>query len=251
MSKGLASQLTAAQQSYYQQMMSSYLSGQGLGVMLGTGTIKTPQVPKALAVFGSYRVDTDIRLALYVGAEEKRVVCTWPRMPSRRAVAAAIVEDRLSAPRRNARDEYGALVGVKFFNVTGDYRLTSPVQGTVWNSSVLSAHSWDESEALRGVCGIHAAWPPRTWKRVPMIDSSSTDNVVAVVRGLGKFIAGEEGWRAEKVIVDRCFLPQSLYSRWRVLKRLAKLYPEISFEEEPWTLERSLKSAPSSLAKSR
>lgn len=207
-----------------------------------SSSMETPKKPLALAVFGDYSL-VETQWWYKLKHVKRGTVAGWKLIPSRAAIAAAIREERRTCPRVNARDDYGALLGVRCFDLTKDFRLTSPVQGTVWDSSVLTAVEWKEDGAVRGECGIHAAWPPRYWTAEPEIDCDGNTNIIACVRGMGRFVAGEEGWRAEKVIVDRVFLPVSLWNRWRVLKRLQKLYPEISFEEQPWTLERSLRSA--------
>jgi hypothetical protein len=178
----------------------------------------------------------------------------WCYLPSRSSIAAAIREDRLRKLCVNARDPMdGSLLGVRIFKLSPSLKLQSPNQGTIWESNVLQiADEWQETEIVRGAAGIHAAWPPRSLMVAPLIDTVKPDAVslFSCVRGYGRYVAGTEGWRAEKVIVDRVFLPESIRSRWRMMKRLEKLYPEISFEEQPWTLERSLKLARSSRTKS-
>lgn len=177
-------------------------------------------------------------------------VCTWKFVPSRRILAAAIRMDRGFRPRFNARDEFGSLLGVRWFRLGDDLRLVSPNQGTVWDTNVLTVSEWCESDAVRGVAGIHAAWPTMGGTVQPEIDTVEPTNTLALVRGLGKFVSGATGWRAEKVIIDTVYLAPELINRWRVVKRLARLYPEISFEEQPWTLEKSKKSEKQNPARS-
>lgn len=167
------------------------------------------------------------------------VVCTWEGIPTRSMLAAAIKWHRLGKLQRNARDAFGSLLGVRIFRMANCW-LYSPAQGTPWESSVLRAPTWDEQQAVRGTCGIHAAWPPRSLKVVPKIDTVAIthQNVFASVRGQGRFVAGEEGWRAEEVIIDTVYLPFEQLQNRNLLKQITKQYPEIDFVREPWSLER-------------
>lgn len=233
----------------YQQMLNPY-------AVLGTNDLQPQRKEpdgRTLICVGAYKLkDTGKHFNLYHDLDT--YVCSWARkaMPSRSILAHAIRFHRACRPRVGKRDLVdGSLVGVRYFTWTDDYHLQSPQRKTVWESSTLAVAGWDESEAVRGVCGIHACWPSWNGAIQPHIDMECPNGVMAHVRGYGKFVSGKEGWRAEKVIVDTVYLPPELVNRWRVVKRLNRLYPEVTFEEEPWTLERSSRSGKSGLSSSR
>lgn len=184
-----------------------------------------------------------LRYVARVG-KEPWIIAWWEILPSRSLVASTIRWHRSILPRVNARDEYGMLLGVRYFKINEDFHLASPHMGTVWETSTLTATTWSDEDAVRGKYGIHASWPTRGSQVIPSIDYKNTQGlVIGQVRGHGRTVLGTEGWRAEKAIIDTIYLPQALFSRWRVLKRLHTLYPDVTFLEEPWTLERSSKSA--------
>lgn len=158
--------------------------------------------------------------------------------PTRALVAAIIRWDRDHRPKVNARDVFGSLLGVRYFRLTDHLMLQSPAQGTVWEAEVLHADHWSDESVVRGVYGIHAAWPSMGSDVKPVIDFEDS-HVVAHVRGQGRFAAGKMGWRAEIVIVDTVYLPRAV---WPHRRRLEKRYPAITFEEESWTLEKSSRS---------
>lgn len=249
--------------SQYQQMLNTagqyaVLGGYGtvMGLLSGPPQPARPTEPigETVIVVGPY-ILADANDAVRLYRREKidlPLVATWSDMPSRALVAATIHWDRQRQPRINARDGIdGSLLGVRYFKITSDYHIASPIQHTVWESEIMTAHSWDEGEAVRGVCGIHAAWPARDGRVRPKIDAKNEGWIVALVRGQGRFVCGKEGWRAERVIIDTAYLPSAIYHRWRVVKRLQRLYPSVTFEEETWTLERSLRSVASSRASCR
>lgn len=206
----------------------------------------TPKEPapegRPIWVSSRYSVYKGERYQLYRN-EGWVVVRGWKDAPSRTTLASSILDARAREPRANAKDMFGMLLGVRFFRVGPDLFLHSPVRLTRWESSQLHAGQWQEDDALRGACGIHAAWPPKSFRVAPKIDHESTESlVVGEVRGFGKFVTGKEGWRAEKCAIDRIFLPTDVWVRKSHRKQLEKHYPEVAFEEEPWTLERSSKS---------
>lgn len=92
--------------------------------------------------------------------------------------------------------------------------LRSPVHGTVWNGTELRCESWDESEVIRGVAGIHAHLVPDDWHKLLVPEAPNGGRAYAercgdgfraciAVHGLverfGRFVLGTEGWRAEWV----------------------------------------------------
>jgi hypothetical protein len=239
--------MNAQQQQQLQQIAAA--SGMTIQQLLGGAPQQIATVPEspdqAILIVGEYIVERNSRFYYSLCHHERGPLVTWIHFPSRSAVAAAIRDDRARRPRKNARDAFGTLIGVRLYALTVDLHLMSPAQATVWNTNVLVAERWDESDAVRGTCGIHAAWPCVSPRVMPFIDTVNRgpNRVIACVRGMDRFVAGETGWRAERVIVDKVFLPSYIKHRWRYLKRLERLYPEVEFEEEPWTLERSQRSA--------
>lgn len=169
-------------------------------------------------------------------------ICTWDEKPSRRLLALTVKEFRKRTPQVGARDIDETLIGVRYFRVTDDGRIYSPTQQTLWTSAKMEAEHWADVEVVRGTSGIHAAWPPRDRKAKPIIDHPDRSLFVAYVRGYGRYVQGTMGWRAQKVIIDTIFLPPSKLNRDWFMRNMTGAYPDITFEAEPWTLERLSKS---------
>lgn len=244
----VASQKQSAQQQQLQtQNMQLNVSPYGAVSRL-FGSTSAEEYP-TICLIGTYRViHTDDWYMLELPDKTRPVA--WKSIPSRSLLAAAIKQVRQHRLRMNARDDYGSLLGVRAFKLTGNYLLQSPSQNTIWTEDHLTTSNWDEGEVVRGLAGIHAAWPPMSFASRPLIDTIADVGVIASVRASGRFVAGKEGWRAEKVIVDTVYLPSHILTHWRIIKRLTKQYPNISFEEEPWALERLSKSGKSNRKKS-
>jgi hypothetical protein len=101
--------------------------------------------------------------------------------------------------------------------------LRSPQQCTPWPASgVLSARDWDDSDAVRGVAGIHAEPYRPTWRRRTWPDHSV---VYGVVERHGRYVLGTEGWRAEHVTIRR------LLAHAAVAPAVAAAYPGVPVEE--------------------
>lgn len=115
--------------------------------------------------------------------------------------------------RMNLRSADGGLVGYRYWKldireVDGhrDYVLVSPHQGTIWEGPVLVADNWSNSSAHRGVAGIHATYrrkPDYSWESGTQVPHE----IWGRVRGYGEFVRGTDGWRAERVIVDKLWIP--------------------------------------------
>jgi len=231
----------------YAQLSASYYPSWSNGWYIVGGEQQGPQEPpgKTVVCVGRYKLKYAANyFSLYHGLDT--FVCSWngKSMPSRSILAHAIRFHRSCRPRVNARDPVdGSLMGVRYFILTDDYHLQSPQQKTVWEKATLTVPQWSDDSAVRGEMGVHACWPAWNGVMQPHIDMECPNGVMAQVRGYGKYVSGKEGWRAEKVIVDTVYLPPELVNRWRVVKRLSRLYPEITFEAEPWTLERSSRLA--------
>jgi len=118
-----------------------------------------------------------------------------------RAVKDARVRARAAAraARRAAlRAADGALVGWRCWEVSGDL-LISPTQHTKWPSATLVAEGISRGTAVRNKEGIHASWD----RRGDYARSYLHSPVIGRVRGYGAYAAGPEGWRAERVTIDR------------------------------------------------
>jgi len=85
--------------------------------------------------------------------------------------------------------------------------LISPLRLTVWTSEMLTADRWDDSYAVSGVCGVHAHRLPRKFQRHLSNLRISKKNVVGVVERFGRAVVGQEGWRAEQVVIRELFAP--------------------------------------------
>jgi hypothetical protein len=80
--------------------------------------------------------------------------------------------------------------------------LHSPHYGTPWISPVLRADRWSTKAAVRGEAGIHAATSPHG-------DLPEAKGAMALMRveTVGDYVRGDEGWRAEAVIVRAVIAP--------------------------------------------
>lgn len=123
-----------------------------------------------------------------------------------------------SRPRRS---KDGALYGWRTWRIESG-RLVSPSQRTVWKGPMLTAENWSTTDAVRGRGGIHA------YSRAWMLEvgrwhyPSLQDQVWGRVRAYGDYVLGEDGWRAERVVVDTLLVPRSMRKRRR--EALAKRY---------------------------
>lgn len=120
-----------------------------------------------------------------------------------------------------ARDGDGSLIGWRYWDL--DHlrsQLRSPVQQTMWTGPVLRADGWSEEDAVRGAVGVHAAVSPAYLPRIPGRGFDWT-NVYGRVRGSGRYVVGDRGWRAEVVTIDRLYLPRD---HWSLRDELADRY---------------------------
>lgn len=119
--------------------------------------------------------------------------------------------------------------------------LRSPHTGTPWEEGELHCETWDETDVVRGVAGIHAHLPPYDWKDVlqpayaaaslPILGMNETRIIVPTVTGIverfGRYVLGTEGWRAEWVIIRK------LHARSRAVAAALKLtYPDVEITHE-------------------
>lgn len=176
---------------------------------------------------------------------KKETIAAFNYLPSRNTIARVILDHRRTLPLVNARDIDGSLLGIRVFMLNDALQIISPTQFTIWKTEQLAVQSWDESAVVRGVAGIHAAWPARSTYTYPAIDHPTGEHCyLADVRGFGKVVKGITGWRAERCIIDRFYLTKQWFDRpqRRYLQTLVANYPNIEFLEEPWTSEKSLRS---------
>jgi hypothetical protein len=155
--------------------------------------------------------DRDRRWPRWLRAAREPVSVTGWRgqtRPTHAEAVAARLRRMRARPLVGARADDGALLGVRVLVVERDGTLVSPQQGTPWGGGAvptITAQRWTDSDALRGVAGIHACWP----RRDGVLPAEAEDYVSSVycvqveVRGYGRTVQGATGWRAEHAIVDR------------------------------------------------
>lgn len=107
-----------------------------------------------------------------------------------------------------------------------DY-LVSPTTWAVWESHVLKVPKWHEANVVRGVAGIHAAWPTLSGRLPAEIafwyyNTRDTSHIIAEVLGWGRVATGNLGWRAENVMIKKVYaqLPEQV-------AKIQERYPEI------------------------
>lgn len=96
--------------------------------------------------------------------------------------------------------------------------LQSPYMNTVWRDSDLRCTEWSTDDAVRGEAGIHALFVPRGRKPA----AESTAQVCGIVERFGKFVQGEDGWRAEWVFIRELF-PRNA----KLAEKLRVAYPDV------------------------
>ena len=105
--------------------------------------------------------------------------------------------------------------------------LISPSWGVAWHSSELRCDDWSDDSAVRGKGGIHALFVPRSRRTIhipgPGLPGADVERTVTgIVERYGKFVQGEDGWRAEWVFI------RELFPRNPVLaEKLRAAYPDV------------------------
>ena len=124
-------------------------------------------------------------------------------MKARRHVAQIRQQRRMAMPSRQWSDVFG----YRGWLVESDGLLVSPQQKTPWLDHELVAHGWTDDKAVRGVGGIHALLVPREWKKQG--DSAYVDerSVAGIVERHGRYVLGEDGWRAERAVIRALAAP--------------------------------------------
>lgn len=102
--------------------------------------------------------------------------------------------------------------------------LVSPMQRTPWHEPSLRAEQWSDSEAVRGVAGIHARRMPFDWRRVDprSFPEIGRCDVHGIVERFGRYVLGTEGWRAEWVVIRELMAPNT-----KTALALLERYPEV------------------------
>lgn len=122
-------------------------------------------------------------------------------------------------------DQNGSTVfGVRSWTVDSTGKLRSPMRGTVWDSAFLEADNYDDTAAVEGNAGIHASRLDVSCARSSPIDMSSIV-VYGLVERFGRYVLGDIGWRAERVIIRELWVGnpdfvEPLKQRYKVPVRL-------------------------------
>lgn len=95
----------------------------------------------------------------------------------------------------------GALRGLKTF-LWRRGEVLSPLHRTPWPGGKLTAENFFPSETVRGEGGIHAIWPPRGLEDAGLDEFEQyvpreAQAFSALVKGWGRCVMGDVGWRAE------------------------------------------------------
>lgn len=122
-------------------------------------------------------------------------------------------ELRAESTRRRRRASDGALVGVRWWIFDGAC-LMSPYQCTVWPTRELIAPHFGGGSRCRMRPGIHAFWR----RREAVQEAVNAGNIVGRVLGYGRYIAGHEGWRAERVVIDRLWIGRRVSAQAETLQ---------------------------------
>jgi hypothetical protein len=93
---------------------------------------------------------------------------------------------------------------------------------TTWHDLELRINNWDESEVVHGTRGIHAHRVPINWK---IALNQGYGNVTGIVERYGRYVLGEQGWRAEWVVIRKLLAPTQ-----EIGFALEKAYPDAQVE---------------------
>jgi hypothetical protein len=125
---------------------------------------------------------------------------------------------RATAPAADMPDT----LGWRVWNWDGRV-LVSPIQGTPWHEPSLRAEQWSDSDAVRGVAGIHARRMPCDWRRIDARSfPEAGGDVHGIVERFGRYVLGTEGWRAEWVVIRELMAPNT-----KTALAMMQRYPEV------------------------
>jgi hypothetical protein len=120
------------------------------------------------------------------------------------------------SPRRSRlRAGDGAIIGWRYWRVCSQWPdlLISPFRQTRWEGPVLKAHTWSTHEAVQGLAGIHATHTQKHARKFAELERGyrgahtyTTTVAIGRVRAYDRYVVGTNGWRAERVIVDKLFI---------------------------------------------
>jgi hypothetical protein len=104
------------------------------------------------------------------------------------------------------------------------HALRSPAQGNLWTEPELRCDKWEQDDAVRGRGGIHALWPvPKGWQdKDSKWFAPDPTTVVGIVERFGHYVLGEDGWRAEWVVI------KELAAEASIIEAVRKAYPDIT-----------------------
>ena len=102
--------------------------------------------------------------------------------------------------------------------------LKAPLEGNPWHEASFRAEQWADSDAVRGVAGIHARRMPCDWRRVDpgSFPEVGRCDVHGIVERFGRYVLGTEGWRAEWVVIRELMAPDT-----KTALAMMQRYPEV------------------------
>lgn len=149
----------------------------------------------------------------------EHLVFNGPTMPTPAEIAHRILQERAAQPSRSIPNT----MGYRYWLWDGHKQfLHSPQIATAWHTSSLAVDEWDESNVVRGTAGIHAERMPRDWKRAAA-SQIEPGRIYGTVERFGKYVLGEEGWRAEHVLIHELMAPDR-----EVGQAIKNRYPEVT-----------------------
>jgi len=142
--------------------------------------------------------------------------------------------------KRGARASDGGLWGVREFVMRmqqGRLLLCSPHMGTPWRRPALVAGEFVDSSEVRCAAGIHAYWPGRRHALQILGLNRTIARAQALVRGYGRTVQGDDGWRAERVVIEAVVVGYEQQA-----EALQSTYPDVPIHTidcneriRPWT----------------
>jgi hypothetical protein len=112
-------------------------------------------------------------------------------------------------------------MGWRYFGVDPDGCLVSPAHYARWEDGELRAKEWNKDMVVRGAAGIHALLAPEMWRHLH-VDQFPEGAVTALVERFGHYVLGEDGWRAEWVVIREITAPSK-----DLAAKIRKFYPDI------------------------
>lgn len=193
----------AQQMQNYQQLFSAGGSGGGGGGSSGSSFISYPGATCGSAHTGSFRPGS------------------WATV-DRKEVHSGRLKRLKFLPNTLGWRGWALSQAVRVGNADVRY-LVSPQQKTQWDGPDMHSKEWNEAEVVRGTCGIHALLAPELWRNLVWEQADSAGaTVTGLVERFGRFVLGQDGWRAEWVIVRELLAPDK-----ETAAQLGRAYPEV------------------------